>query len=60
MPDTGTGDWSDSGRPQFKKKDDRKKGPSDLMRIMYPISNLAAMRKGGKVRKKSRGKSRRK
>lgn len=61
MPDSNDRDWSDSGRPNIKKKDDsRKKGPSDLIRIMYPISNLASMRRGGKVKKKGRGKTRRK
>lgn len=46
-------DWSDSGRDNLKKKDKSRKsgGIDSLMRVMYPISNLASLRTGGKVRK---------
>jgi hypothetical protein len=39
--------------------DKKKSGPSTLERIMFPISNLASLKRGGKVRKKKgRAKSR--
>jgi hypothetical protein len=58
--DSNDRDWSDSGRPTFKKKNSsRNSGPSDLIRVMYPISNVASLRKGGKVRKNKRKKMRR-
>ena len=47
-----TDDWSDRDAPKTRSSSSSKKGgPSDLIRIFYPISNLASLRKGGKVRK---------
>ena len=57
MTDSYGGDWSDSGKRSAKKPDRKKGGPSDILRIMMPISNLASLRKGGKVKSK-RGKTR--
>lgn len=45
-------DWSDRNKPGGKKQDRKQGGGlSDLMRLAYPISNLASLKRGGKVRK---------
>ena len=58
MADQTNDDWSDRNRPKGPPNKKQSQGPSDLIRIMYPISNLASLRKGGKVRSKKRMKER--
>jgi hypothetical protein len=44
-------DWSERDTNKRKPSGSKRSGPSDLLRIMSPISNLASLRKGGKTRK---------
>jgi hypothetical protein len=60
VADTNDKDWSERDKPKERRGKQKKSssGPSDLLRVMSPISNLASLRKGGKVRSKSRMKAR--
>ena len=61
MADQDRDDWSNRDKPNKPQSKQKKGGPSDLIRVMFPISNLASLRSGGKVRpkKSARKKNRR-
>lgn len=46
------------GKKTGSWKGDKNDGPPTWLRIMSPISNLASLRKGGKVRKTKRSSAR--
>ena len=51
-----SGDWSDNERGNVSsqgKSAKKKGGPPTWLRVLSPISNLASLRKGGKVRSKN-------
>lgn len=55
MADTSSDNWSDRDKPKAPQGKSKKSGgPDDLMRIMFPISNLASLKRGGKVQKKTK------
>lgn len=48
-------DWSDEDRPPTRGKPSGKKsGVPTWLRVVSPISNLSSLRKGGKVKRKSK------
>jgi hypothetical protein len=57
MADSYGSDWSDSGKASTRSGSSKKKsGPPTWLRVLSPISNLASLKRGGKVKK--RGKTR--
>ena len=58
MSDSYGSDWSDSGKASQGRSGSSKKksGPPTWLRVLSPISNLASLKRGGKVKK--RGKTR--
>ena len=55
-------DWSDEDRENAPSRSGSSKkksgGPPTWLRVLSPISNVASLRKGGKVRPKKREKAR--
>jgi hypothetical protein len=54
-------DWSDNDREKSSgqgSSSKKKGGPPTWLRVLSPISNVASLRKGGKVRSKNRMKAR--